>query len=56
MGRKKKSPADRTRLARANGYDDDETFADDVKVLKPITAGSENAYQEALGIWAEYVS
>ncbi|MCJ1363333.1 hypothetical protein MMC16_002440 [Acarospora aff. strigata] len=56
MGRKRKTPADRTRIVRENGYDDDATFADDAEVLKPITAGSEDAYREALEIWAESVS
>ena len=47
------TPADRAKLACANGYDDNETFADDTEILKPMTDGSEDAYRNALEIWAE---
>jgi len=53
MRRKRRTPADRAKLARENGYDDNETFADDTEILKPMTDGSEGAYREALEIWAE---
>lgn len=52
MGRKRKT----AKLARENGYDDNETFADDAESLKPMTDGGEGAYREALEIWAEPVS
>lgn len=51
MGRKRRTPADRAKRARENGYDDDEAFADDAEILKPMTDGSEDAYGEALEIW-----
>ncbi len=44
MGRKRRTPADRAKRARENGYDDDETFADNAEILK---------YREALEIWAQ---
>lgn len=53
MGRKRRTPANRAKRARENGYDDDETFADNAEILKPMTDGSEDAYREALEIWAQ---
>lgn len=53
MGRKRRTTADRAKLAHENGYNDDDTFADDAEVLKPMTDGSEDSYREALEIWAE---
>ncbi len=46
MGRKCKTPANQTRLARENEYDDNESLTDDAEVLKPITANSENAIRK----------
>ena len=53
MGCKRKTPADRAKLARENGYDDNDNFADDAKILKPMKDGSEDAYKGALEICAE---
>jgi len=53
MGRKRRTLADRAKHARENGYDDNETFADNAEILKPMTDGSEDAYRKALEIWAE---
>ncbi|KAK3174899.1 hypothetical protein OEA41_002145 [Lepraria neglecta] len=53
MGRKRRTRADRAKLACANCYDDNQTFADDAEILKPMTDGSEDAYRDVLEIWAE---
>ncbi|KAI9762161.1 MAG: Phosphatidylinositol 3,5-bisphosphate-binding protein [Chaenotheca gracillima] len=54
MGRKRRTAADRANLAREKGYNDDDAFADEAKILKPMTDGSEESYREALEIWAEF--
>ncbi len=33
MGRQRRTPTDRAKHARENGYDDNETFADDAEIL-----------------------
>ena len=53
MGRKRRTPADRAKRARENGYDDDETFANNTEILKPITDYSEDLYRDTLEIWAQ---
>lgn len=53
MDRKRRTAADRAKLAHENGYNDDDAFADNAEVLKPMTEGSEDSDREALEIWAE---
>lgn len=55
MSRKRKTSADRAKLARSNDYDDNKTFADDAEILKSMTDDSQDSYREALKIWAEEV-
>ncbi len=53
MSRKRKTSADRAKLARSNDYDDNKTFADDAEILISMTDDSQDSYREALKIWAE---
>ena len=53
MGRKRRTAGDRAKLARENGYHEEDTFADDTEILKPMTHGSEDSYRESLEIWVE---
>lgn len=50
MSRKRRTSTDRAKRARENDYDDDEAFADDAEILKPMTDDSEDAYEKTLKI------
>jgi hypothetical protein len=50
---KKKTPAEKVKAARENGFDDDMTGIDDRHVLREILPYIDGAYETQMELWRE---
>ena len=50
---KKKTPAEKVKAARENGFDDDMTGIDDRHVLREILPYTDGAYETQMELWRE---